>query len=546
MTNSTDSEEDLMWISGFGPIPFDMLDVAKHEHELRVYSLSEASTKTLRDTLAFAAQFSSDEVFTAYADITNDEAYFTFEIRGNTRPQTLSLRYMADRWSAVESHGANSTSARKAGASTKTRVKTVYHAFLDADLVSKVSNELRVTPDEISLIRINFKERTFSLVAQSDKANALPGESIQSSLIPRVESTTDATMTPAEQSPTNPSDEANSDGSANQEKPSTEANANQNIAKSEGTSSKQEQADATPKVVSNSDPSQEVTADFTPDLIDAAAGFASASAAMASEPMEPAIEAEKKDSEEPEGREIKTFQSHPGKDAPQKVGRPAQSSEKVSFEPPKQSSVSSSGAAKYDTYSRSEVERLIKKSAENVTTTVTSKMNAHQKSLKEGLNNHEFAVKQSVEKLKLQVEEATKKLNSATTDLNSKSEEHTDQFKTSLKKEMDEFRCQMSKNMSPTIKALEAKLEQLNNDAKKKVDVAPKSTGPSRGLLIGVMLAVGLAVINLIVGYFAFERISALEKENAKLMTKTGSPTVTDVPIPDLMKEQMDKEAANP
>lgn len=542
MTNSTDSEEDLMWISGFGPVPFDMLDVAKHEHELRVYPLSEASTKTLSDTLAFAAQFSSHEVFTAYADITGDEAYLTFEIRGNTRPQTLSLRYMADRWSAVETHGASSTSGRKAGASTKSSVKTIYHAFLDADLVSKVSNELRVTPYEISLIRINFKEQTFSLIAQSDKANVLPGQSIQSSLIPRVESTTDATMTPAEQSPTHPSDEANSDASANQEKHSNEVKTNQDIAESEGTSSKQEQADATPKVTSNSDPSQEVTADFTPDLIDAA-GFASASAAMASEPMEPAIEAEKKDSEEPNGREIKTFQSHPGKDAPPKVGRPAQSSEKVSFEPPKPSSASS-GAAKYDTYSRSEVERLIKKSAENVTTTVTSKMNAHQKSLKEGLNNHEFAVKQSVEKLKLQVEEATKKLNTATTDLNSKSEEHSDQFKTSLKKEMEEFRGQMNKNMSPTIKALEAKLEQLNNDAKKKVDIAPKSTGPSKGLLIGVMLAVGLAVINLIVGYFAFERISALEQENAKLMTKTGSKTMTDAPIPDLMKEQLDKEAA--
>ena len=189
MTSALTVPEETTWVSDFGPIPYETLDLSSKAYEVRSYWLADFRLKAIGEALGFAAKFESPEVFSAYLDIKGDEGYIYFEIKTNTRPMTLSLRYSAERWSAVDGRGAHTT--RKISHS-ETAVKsrgalTIYHAFLDKELLNKVCEQLEIPVEtqEKLLTRINFKEKTYSLVASEDAASDFPSQKpYKTSIIP--------------------------------------------------------------------------------------------------------------------------------------------------------------------------------------------------------------------------------------------------------------------------------------------------------------------------------------------------------------------------
>lgn len=523
MAIATTTEESLTWIDEFGSVPADLLDLTKSQHQVRMYRLSTDRTKSLSEALAFAAQFDSSDVFEAYVDVTKDEAYFAFEMKPNTRPMAISLRYKNDRWSPVESStaGARTPSAEAAG---KLRgVKTVYHAFLDTEILQRLAELMRVEITALAnfLYRINFKTKTFALVAAEDAVKYFPEqESFKNAIIPRVES-----------------DREKGEMSENEERKIKEE---RNQVKREGNKSKEEQ----PSIV-NSELQKDVS-----DATAPASGTTDSEKPQAEPDTKPAVNSElandQFESSEPVEEVTEDIGDVPITDAKSFDASPSKSNDRSSsmragplVKPTATASRSSGGTAKYDTYSQSEVDNLLRRSAENVTNAVTTKINTQTKAMEKNLKNQEFAFNKTLEKLTSQLEQANAKLDKATNELNAGSAKQMEAFQDSLNKELDSFKNNFDKKVLPGIKLLDARLEQLAEVKKQTQTVG----GFNPGVVIGVIVAIAIiALVNLVISWYAFERIANLEKSHAELMLKSPSSSISDVPVPDLMKEQIEKE----
>lgn len=540
MTAVTPAEESTTFISDFGPVPSDTLDLTKSKYEVRMYRMSTERTKQLGEALGFSAQFDSEEVFDAFADVWKDEGYITFEMKSNTRPMTISLRYKSDRWSPVETHTPNKRETESELPKTR-GVKTIYHAFLDTTVLDRLAELLRIKPESLTKLfyRINLKTKTYALAAADDAVEHFPeAESFKTAIIPRkiiptetqsdtTDDTTGELKHMSDQDDANDSVEDLSQDSA----PAAELTAEQNA--EDVSASEISSQDKSPEQTSEDTQTAEATAEEKPAAEKAvevpAAEKPAAEKAVETRAEKPAAE---KSAPKFEQSSAKSFDATPS-------ARPERAPMRA--EPaPKQSS-SSSSQAKYHTYSQSEVDNLIRRSAENITSSVTTKINQQTKTVEKNLKNQEYAFNQTLEKLTKQMEQANAKLDKASNDLNSGSAKQMEEFRSQLNKELDDFKSNFDKKVVPGIKLLDARLEQLAEV--KKQNQTQTIGGMNPGVLVGVVVAIVIiAVVNLVISWYAFERISNLEKSHAELMMKSVPSGNSDVPVPDLMKDQIDKE----
>lgn len=686
MTSALTVPEETTWVSDFGPIPYDALDLSSKPYEVRSYWLADFRLKAIGEALGFAANFESPEVFSAYLDIKGDEGYIYFEIKTNTRPMTLSLRYSADRWSAVDGRGAHTT--RKISHS-ETAVKsrgalTVYHAFLDKELLNKVCEQLEIPIEtqEKLLTRINFKEKTYSLVAPEDAAGDFPSQKpYKTSIIPispikagesmnAQEEMADATQTQTASAEPSTTETAASDSNATQavETSATDAaradllawvTSEETPAHDSSPAEKQPEAPVVENAVEAAPPSDSPAVEApapeaetstqaaevatpaaevqtpaaevptpaaevqTPSAeVSTPAGEVSTPSAEVSTPSAevstssaevstPAVEAVNAEAPVETAAEV-SAPSSPAEQASAAVEAPAEPEKKKaemwktpaelrSEKPATQNAAKTSDSGvlgklavknndekqnrdkrdnrennkdrsnnsqgrtnfapqnnrsleaprpvestpKYHTYSQSEVDSLIKKSAENVANSVTSKINKQTKVVEETLKNQEFAFKQALEQINKQAEAANQKLDKAVAELTSASAKQKTEYKESFEKEIEEFKSQINKKVNQGIKVIDSKLEQVPEVKKQKPAPTPKAApaaGPNinPNLLFAILAVVILCtIVNVIISFNSFERISNLENA-AK--TTTSPSTTTDVPIPDLMKDQINKE----
>ena len=531
MTAVTPLEESTTFISDFGPVPTEMLDLSKSKYEVRMYRMSTDRTKQLGDALGFSAQFESEEVFDAYADVWKDEGYITFEMKTNTRPMTISLRYKSDRWSAVETHTPNKRETE--GDVPKTRgVKTIYHAFLEEMVLSRIAELLRVDPQNLAnlFFRINLKSKTYALVAAEDALLNFPdAEAFKTAVIPKKssESTTYDTKGSSEYmsdiDATESAEDLTEDSTPSPEL--TDSGAPADLKNDDASAELQNDAPAAAAALAEAEAAAEAPANAINEHT------ARSDFTQKEEPKpQPKLMATQKPAPEP----IKSFDATPSA-APERAPMRAE---------PIQNKPSNSGSqAKYHTYSQSEVDNLIRRSAENVSSSLNTKINQQTKTVEKNLKNHEFAINQTLEKLSKQLEQASAKLDKASAELNTSSAKQVEEFREKLNKELEEFRSNLDKKVLPGMKLLDARLEQLA-DVKKQTQTQPQTVGGMNpSVLVGVVVAIVIvAVVNLVVTWYAFERISNLEKSHAELMLKSVPSGTSDVPVPDLMKEQINKE----
>ncbi len=674
-TAITTAEETSSWVSDFGPIPFESLDLEKHQYEVRSYWLADFRLKAITEALAFAARFESPEVFAAYLDIKGDEGYVTFEIKTNTRPMTIALRYQADRWSAVDGRGAH-TILKNTTAETpvvKSRGElTIFHAFLDATLIEKICIELDINVETQPKLftRINFKEKTFSLVASEDSIDYFPPlKPYKTSIIPQNSKTTGESMNAQEEQAetiqtqtasvepaTEPTasdsvDEAAKIEAARAEVVAWAAAPAEQSAENSAPETKTEVSPATP-VESAAATIENVSSDSqvnTADPIEVAAPTESSAQPEAESPAEqtaprevvastpvdvqaeaanqpeaasstesavskeeaktvetpaavsvdltpaaaPAAEKEfftqnktaakssdagvlgklaNKNNEDRSNRDNSGRQNsgrdNAGRDnsGRQNSGRDNAGREnlnsnrnanstqnRTNFAPQNNRSIEAprqiESTPKYHTYSQSEVDSLIKKSAENVTASVASKINKQTKVVEDALKDHDFAFKKALEQIARQSETANQKLDKAVAELNSAAAKQKEEFKASLNTDIEEFKSQINKKVNQGIKLIDSKLEQVQEikppkqkpaspPAQAQATKAASSSSPgiSANALYTILgVAFLLIVVNFVILYGMYDRLSNLE--TAAKSTPTAS--TTDVPIPDLMKDRI-------
>lgn len=731
MTSLTTTPEETTWVSDFGPIPFDSLDLASHEYEVRSYWLADFRLKTIGESLGFAAKFDSPEVFSAYLDITGDEGYIFFEIKTNTRPQNISLRYAADRWDAVDGRAAHTKLKNPYSETTiKSRgALTVYHAFLDAELLAKVCEQLEITAETQSklLARVNFKEKTYSLVASEEAVNDFPPQKpYKTSIIPKSptgagkqmnaqEETADTILTTASAEPSltptaasgsSPLETATETGegapainvesaraeilawaTADEKKETESAKDEPSIASESPAQSAVESTPAvdaapvaetpqaveaapvveTPQAVAatpvvetpqaveeaptaepqaveasapevaevpveppveatpaaeTSAPLEEVTTPAESPKAEATESSAPVEATKPSEAPAQTVEAAAATPEQTAAATEDASKTEPKKPevwrtpAEIRAERPAGQSQnaaktsesgvlgklaaksdsgnrdkkdnrdgrennrdkkdnresrenfnasqrsnpsqnRTNFAPQTNRSIEAprpvESTPKYHTYSQSEVDNLIKKSAENVSNSISSKINKQTKLVEDSLKNQDFAFKQALESINKQTEIANDKLDKAVRELTSASNQQKEEYKQAFNKEIEEFKNQMNQKVNQGVKIIDSKLEKLAEvkiTSTKQKAIAPKAQAATaassinKGLIIGIAVVALLALVNIVIMIGAIDRITKLE--NASPATKATTGTEGEVPIPDLMKDQIKQETTPP
>ncbi|MBI4533253.1 MAG: hypothetical protein HY711_04830, partial [Candidatus Melainabacteria bacterium] len=134
---------------------------------------------------------------------------------------------------------------------------------------------------------------------------------------------------------------------------------------------------------------------------------------------------------------------------------------------------------KYATYSRSEIDRMLKQSADSITSALSAKITGQQRLFQESVAAQERSFAKLTDKLACQLEETRSKweANMKAAQIASKSE--LTEFKSQLSKELEQFRAHVNKNIIPLSKALDEKIQSIEQLSKS------PTKEPLKPLLIG-------------------------------------------------------------
>ncbi len=147
----------------------------------RVYKLEPEDCKVLAEQVGFAANFEHPAVRTANLDIFDGQGFVVWEIDRNTKPQDVVVRYSRDRWELGEVIG-------NVGEKLRPAIRTEYRAkTLAEEMVSAVCQQIKVAADALDkfFVRLNFKDRTYSLITEKEHLLLLPGGWHYSFLVPK-------------------------------------------------------------------------------------------------------------------------------------------------------------------------------------------------------------------------------------------------------------------------------------------------------------------------------------------------------------------------
>ncbi len=164
---------------------------------------------------------------------------------------------------------------------------------------------------------------------------------------------------------------------------------------------------------------------------------------------------------------------------------------------------------KYATYSRSEIDRLLKAQTENISNSLGSKITGHQKNLQDAIASQERALAKVVDTLTIQIEETKTKLEASSKGVQDSSKSSMDAFKSDLVKELDSFKQHLNKSILPNIKTIDDKLNQFEATIRE----ANKPTPPDTKLL-AISIAIGImTLLNATMLYMVNDRLTRIESQ---------------------------------
>ena len=152
-----------------------------------------------------------------------------------------------------------------------------------------------------------------------------------------------------------------------------------------------------------------------------------------------------------------------------------------------QAETTSFPAAKYATYSRSEVDLLLKQQSESISSAFNAKIAGQQKMIAELLKSKEREFKQDQEGLKIYLDESEEKLKKNQQANQKEIESFLDQGKKELAVESEQFKAYLNKSIMPTLKSLDGKVISIVTnylDEQSKTKDTAKSLISERSLLV--------------------------------------------------------------
>lgn len=155
-----------------------------------------------------------------------------------------------------------------------------------------------------------------------------------------------------------------------------------------------------------------------------------------------------------------------------------------------ESAPSQDSGPKYATYSKSEIDRMLKTQSDNITSALSGKISQQQRIFTEAVEAQEKAFAKITERFATQFEEARVKLESHTKAMQENGKAEMQKLSEDLSRELTDFRAHVNKNILPVSKVMEEKIREIQVVASTKTE--KENLKP---LLLGVAAALLVAII---------------------------------------------------
>lgn len=453
--SNLDSDEFI--VAEFGRVELDWFDLSK-KYRGALFRLNPETIRQVSEILGFSANFDLPAIRSGTIDLFDTQGHIVLEIERNTKPTDIAIRYSRDRWQLLET-------SSKSAENLRPWIRTEYKAnFISEKLIGLVAEQLKFSPDKAGhfVIRLNFREKIFGLIAQEIHAEQMPGGGFSYFSLPN-----EAMLAIA-------------------------------------TKYKLKGSEATLAPVSEPD------RQIDPQEIE------NKETAIAS--------AGKKDSKEQAKPEAST------------VANTKQNQSTVTQSKPEGETQVESSSAKYATYSRSEVDQMLKQHAETIANALGSKISSQQRVFQDAVEKQEKAFAKISDGFTSAFDQTRSRLEGMSKQSEETVKAELEHFKKELSRELEQHRAQINKTVMPVAKFIDERnarpVEKEKGQDKKEKEPTPvkaNQAGPGELVVLKPLLITNLVLVLIVIGaLFAvvmpdIARIQDLEKQIQELNYKLKS-----------------------
>ncbi len=501
------AEEEFI-VPEFGKVSMQWFDLKK-KYRGALFRLNPEAARQICEIVGFSANFELAGIRSAYLDISKTAAFFRLEMDRNTKPTDLAARYSRERWTLIDA-------ARKQDANCPW-IKAEFEArFLPERIIGQLANELKMSSENAVefIIRINFKEKFFAVIAEDRLQEQMPAGGFSGFSLP-----SQAMLALAEKYARSGVFEKSELAKHEALDQSIEAEV------SKTAESGAEEPGSTEPERAESERAESVEAESG-----AAESGAEEPASVESERAESvAAESERAKSESNETTALPGSTKALEKFIIRKENRPQINVQEMK-ETRREQAVENS--VKYATYSRSEVDHMLKQQTENITSALGSKISSQQRVFQEAVDRQEKSFAKLSDQFVFQFDQTRQRLENSSKQSEESIKTELDAFKQDLSKELEQYRAQINKAVVPVAKFIEEKNKAPEKAAR---EPAPKNK-PDQGTPDNnkPLLIANLVLVLIVVGaLFAvvmpdLAKIEELQRRvdelNAKL-TRSGAGT---------------------
>lgn len=455
-TSESGYEAEEFIVAEFGRVNLDWFDLAR-KYRGAIFRLSQDAARQLAEIVAFSANFELQGIRTACVDLFKTEGYCLFEIERNTKPTDLAVHYSRERWNLLDASG-------KVGDALRPWIKTEYRArYIPEKTMVLVAEQLKIQPDVISnfVVRINLKEKTFGLICEERFVEQMPTGAFSRFNLPTEAMLAVATKygkagESASGSPEESEDlqERTKMGAAEEPSSGRESAASESAVEEDGEKS---------TVVSAAERADNAREDAREDSaadseVDASKDLAAAERVA----PRPSPSPSSKETDEPLPGSTKALE----KFIQRKEDRPPVEKNEVRREPVE------SITPKYATYSRSEVDQMLKQQAETVANSLGNKISSQQRVFQEAVEKQEKTFARLSDAFVTQFDQTRVRLENSSKESAESIHNELEAFKRELSKELEQYRAQINKTVVPVAKFIEDKNAKPPEKAQKEVSQA--------------------------------------------------------------------------
>jgi len=164
------------------------------------------------------------------------------------------------------------------------------------------------------------------------------------------------------------------------------------------------------------------------------------------------------------------------------------------------SAANGSNSTKYATYSRSEVDQLLKQQFEQINATIQTRVAGQRKELQDALKLQEKNVQKIADELHVYSENIKKTLDQGQSAKESAIAASIAQMKSELAEQVDQFKTHVNKNVMPSVKTLEDRVVAIVKANQPEQDTQQVKTNPAGITLALIALVIALVDLALLLG----------------------------------------------